>query len=436
MKILHVNQSDISGGAAIAGYRLHQGLLAQGIDSRLLVGTAKTNCDRVQVISRKHRLENQILRLTGKLGLNYLQIVSSFDIPRHPFYKDADLLNFHNLHTGYFNYLAIPNITTRKPAVFTLHDMWSFTGHCAYSYDCDRWKTGCGNCPYPDTYPSVRRDNTWLEWKLKDWVYSRSNLTIVTLSNWLTEQAQQSILNRFPIHHIPNGIDTEAYQPLDRELCRSVLGIPTGKKVLLFAAESLEDTRKGGDLLLKALTSLPNSLKAEAVLLTLGHGGEAIAKTIGMQTLDLGYVSSDRLKSIAYSAADLFLFPTRADNLPLVLQESMACGTPMVSFKVGGVPDLVRPGTTGYLAKPENAEDFCHGIVQLLEDRNLRNYMSQQCRAIALTEYSLKLQAQRYVELYSQAIGRDNCVRHANDFSGNYGTNLENSQLLTVHSLK
>jgi glycosyltransferase involved in cell wall biosynthesis len=162
--------------------------------------------------------------------------------------------------------------------------------------------------------------------------------------------------------------------------------------------------RKGGDLLLKALSSLPTALKAETVLLILGDGGTAISEAVGIDTLNLGYVNSDRLKSIAYSAADLFIFPTRADNLPLVLQESMACGTPMVSFKVGGVPDLVRPGVTGYLAQPEDAEDFCNGIVQLLEDGNLCDRMGQQCRAIALAEYPLELQAQRYIELYRQAL--------------------------------
>jgi glycosyltransferase involved in cell wall biosynthesis len=217
------------------------------------------------------------------------------------------------------------------------------------------------------------------------------------------------MLNRFPIHHIPNGIDTEAYQPLEAEQCRSLLGIPTGKKVLMFGAQSLKDSRKGGDLLLKALFSLPESLKAETVLLTLGNGGEAISEAAGMQTLNLGYLSSDRVKAIAYCAADLFVFPTRADNLPLVLQESMACGTPMVSFKVGGIPDLVRPGVTGYLATPEDAQDFCNGIVQLLEDEALRDRMSQQCRAIALAEYPLELQAQRYIELYRQAMQNSSC---------------------------
>ena len=405
MKVLQVNQSDIAGGAAIAGYRLHQGLLAQGVDSRLLVGKVKTSSDHVAAVPRKLRLENQLSRITRQLGLNYLNHLSSFDIPQHYSYQQAELLNFHNLHNGYFNYLAIPSLTKTKPAVFTLHDMWSFTGHCAYSYDCTRWKTGCGKCPYPKTYPAIKRDNTRLEWKLKDWVYSRSNLTIVTLSRWLAKQAQQSLLNRFPIHHIPHGIDTEAYQPLDCQNCRSLLGIPLGKNVLMFGAASLQDPRKGGDLLLDALSNLPNSLKTETVLLTIGSGGEAIAETVGIPTLNLDYVASDRLKSLAYSAADLFLFPTRADNLPLVLQESMACGMPMVWFKVGAVPDLVRPGITGYLAALEDAQDFSQGIVQLLEDKRLREQMGEKCRAIALEEYPLELQAKRYIELYFQVLG-------------------------------
>ena len=402
MKILHINQSDISGGAGIAGYRLHQSLLDRGIDSRLLVGKTKLKSDRVAKVRRKRRWENQLFRLSSRLGLNYLNLISSFDIPKHEFYQNADLLNFHNLHSGYFNYLAVPKLTEHKPAVFTLHDMWSFTGHCAYSYSCDRWKQGCGQCPDLNTYPAVKRDNTDWEWKLKDWVYSRSNLAIVTLSSWLTKQVQQSMLSRFPIHQIPNGIDIEAYQPIDSEKCRYILGIPNNKKVLMFGAANIEDFRKGGDLLVEALSKLPESLKTETILLTLGYGGESIANTVGIETIDLGYISSDRLKAIAYSAADLFIFPTRADNLPLVLQESMACGTPMVSFKVGGVPDLVRHDVTGYLAIPEDSNDFCQGIIQLLEDEQLRTKMKQNCRDIALKEYSLKLQAQKYLEIYQK----------------------------------
>jgi glycosyltransferase involved in cell wall biosynthesis len=404
MNVLHINQSDISGGAAIAGYRLHQGLLSQGVNSRLLVGQAETDSDLVATVSRRSKIEIPLRLLTQRFGLNHLHLISTGNIAQHKFYQDANVLNFHNLHTGYFNYLAIPALTANKPAVFTLHDMWSFTGHCGYSHDCNRWMSGCGQCPYLDTYPSIQRDTTRLEWKLKDWVYDRSNLTIVALSHWLVEQAKKSMLGRFTIHHIPNGIDTDAYQPLDPEQCRSILGIPTSKKVLLFSTQSLTDQRKGGDLLLKALQILPSSLKAETVLLTLGEGGEKIAQIAEMPTFNLGYVGGDRLKSVAYSAADLCVLPTRADNLPLVLQESMSCGTPMVSFRVGGVPDLVRPGITGYLAEPEDSADLASGIVKLLEDNGLRMQMSQNCRAITLEEYSLKLQVDRYTALYRQVL--------------------------------
>ena len=406
MKVLHINQTDVGGGAAIAAYRLHQGLLDEGLSSKLLVGKALTSDPNVKVISQNLRLNNQLSRFNNTLGLNYINVLSTFDISKDQFYQEADLLNLHNLHGayGWFNYLAISHLTKNKPAIFTLHDMWSFTGHCAYSYDCDRWKIGCGKCPYPDTYPKIHRDNTQLEWKLKEWVYSNSNLTIVAPSNWLVNQARASILNRYPIHCIPYGIDTEAYQPIDTQKCREVLGLPSDQKVIMFGATNLNDPRKGGDLVFKALQNLPNSFKKETVLLTFGSKGEEIAKQVGMKVLSLGYLNSDRLKSIAYSAADLFIFPTRADNLPLVLQESMACGTPMVSFDIGGVSDLVRPNVTGYLAQSENAEDFSHGIVTLLEDEQLRQKMSENCRAIILGEYSLELQAKRYIEIYKQVL--------------------------------
>jgi glycosyltransferase involved in cell wall biosynthesis len=404
LKVLHINQSDASGGAAIAASRLHQGLLSQGVVSSFLVGKAEQNYGEVHEISRNRKIEKLISRISTPLGHNMLHCISSFAIPCHPAYQQADILNFHNLHPGYFNYLAVPKLTASTPAVYTLHDMWSFTGHCAYSYDCERWKTGCGQCPYPQVYPRIKRDSTALEWKLKNWTYDRADLTIITPSRWLTTQAKQSMLSRFSIHHIPNGIDTEAYQPVDPEQCRAILGLPAKKFVLMFGADKLGDSRKGGDLLLKALELLPDSLKAEIILLTFGSGGEAMAAAAGMAVMDLGYVSNDRFKAIAYSAADIFVFPTRADNLPLVLQESMACGTPMVSFNIGGVPDLVRPGVTGYLAQPENSEDLCQRLIQLLEDQSLRQQMARNCRAIALQEYPIELQAKRYIDLYKNLL--------------------------------
>lgn len=318
MKILQINFSDFAngGGGAIAMYRLYLGLKRANIDCKILSGVKTLEILDSQSISRSSKLEYLIKLFTSRLGFNDIHCVSSFGISENDLYINSDILNFHVIHSGFFSYLAIPKLTKEKPAIFTLHDMWSFTGHCAYSYDCDRWQSGCGNCPYPDIYPQIKLDNTYLEWKLKNWVYSRSNLTIVTISKWLTEQVKKSMLNRFNIHHIPNGIDTEAYKPLNKEECRHILDISRNQKVLMFGAASLKDERKGRDLLIKLLQQLPSSLKSDILLLTLGEGGEKIAEMVGIKTLSLGYVSSDRLKSITFSASDLFVFPTRADNLP------------------------------------------------------------------------------------------------------------------------
>lgn len=404
MKILQINQSDISGGAAIAAYRLHQGLLDTGVHSHLFVGDAKTKSDRITVIPRQLKLENQLSRINRRLSLNYINLISTFKLNQHSLVQEADLLHFHNLHTGYFNYLAIPQLTQYKPTLWTLHDMWSLTGHCAYSYECDRWKIGCGKCPYPDEYPEIKRDNTRWEWKLKNWVYQHSQLAIVTPSRWLKSLVEQSMLKHFPSYHIPYGIDLDIYQPCDRQQCRIVLGLNPKKYILLFGVENLTYRRKGGDLLVKALSQLPKSLKSEIILLSFGNGGEEVAKILDIESISLGYVGSDRLKAIIYSAADLFILPTRADNLPLTIQESFACGTPVISFNVGGVGELVRPEITGYLAQPENVEELCHGIKQLLEDEALRSRLSQNCRQIAQNEYSLSLQVERYRRLYQQLL--------------------------------
>ncbi|WP_448381370.1 glycosyltransferase family 4 protein [Gloeomargarita sp.] len=405
MNVLHINQSDVGGGAAVAGYRLHQGLLRQGIDSKLLVGIPQTTDPRVaRVPRRNYPLTGLLKNITDGLGLNYVSHLATWKIPSHKFYQEADILNLHNLHTGYFNYLFLPHLTRHKPAVYTLHDMWSFTGHCAYSFDCQRWQSGCGQCPYPETYPAIKRDNTRLEWWLKHWTYERSHLTIVTPSQWLMKQAKSSMLNRFPIHWIPHGIDVDLYVPLDKQECRRCLQIKHYRYVLLTSSVNLQDPRKGADLLIQAINLLPDPLKKEIVLLVMGEGGEVLKKELQVDVVCFGYVGIDRLKVMVFAAADLLILPTRADNLPLVLQEALACGTPMVAFAVGGVPELVRPGMTGLLATPENPQDLAHKIEQLLGDAATRHTMSQNCREIAVTEYHLTLQAQRYIQLYRQVL--------------------------------
>ncbi|MEH2421030.1 MAG: glycosyltransferase [Nostoc sp.] len=413
LNILHINNCFGLGGAFIAAYNLHQGLSRAGIQSffaykdeieGVFREKAKDLKNTVEIVQRNNQFVDLANSIATRVGLNFFANPSIAALKHQACYQNASLLNFHTIHDDYFSYLMLPSLTRDKPGVCTLHDMWSFTGHCAYSYDCSKWQTGCGKCPYPNALPAIERDATSLEWKLKNWAYQHSNLTIVAPSRWVAECAKQSMLNCFPIHYIPYGIDTVAYQPLDQQQCQSELGIPQHKKVLIFGAQDLTNRRKGSDLLLKALSRIPKSLKAEIVLLTFGDQAKAISNLAEIEVLHLGYISSDRLKAVAYSAADLFLFPTRADVCGLVGLEAAACCTPTVAFNVGGVPDYVRPGITGYLAKPEDTDDFCNGIVQLLEDVNLRDRMNQNCRKVAVEEYSLEVQAQRYIQLYQQIL--------------------------------
>lgn len=407
MKVLQIHATDAAiGGGSIAMLRLQEGLRKAGVKSRVL---CLTTTDADSVALPKVRGEHRLRALTWRLGLNDLHCLGTFKIPTLSAYVDADLLHIHCLHSGFFNYLALPSLTKTKPALYTLHDMWPFTGHCVHSFDCDRWKSGCGKCPYPEMPNAVQRDATWWEWRLKDWSYRRSNLTFVAPSRWMYELARQSMLSHFPIQHIPHGVDTEVYQPLDREMSRAALGIPPGKKVLLYLARRMNPSHKasyikGADVLAQALRDLPSSLRKDTVLLLVGEGASAFAGEVDMTTIPLGFVSSDRLKAVVYSAADLFLFPSRAENFPLVLIESMACGTPAVAFRVGGVPELVRPDVTGMLAEPEEAKQFSAGVVRLLEDTDLRAHLSVLCRAIALKEYSLDLHIDRHVALYRQAL--------------------------------
>jgi len=403
VKILLVHSSDAGwGGGQTVLNRLQSGLRKAGVEATILC-KGKTRDDSI-AMPRAARLESFLKKITQRVGLNDVHCVSSFNVRKVPAYQHADIVDLHCIHSGFFSYLALPRLTKDKPTVLTLHDMWPFTGHCHNSRDCKRWKTGCGKCPYPETEPAIRRDATHLEWRLKDWTYQRSRLTVVAPSTWLAEQAKQGILSRFPVHLIPHGVDTEVYQPLDPERCRFALGLPPGKKVILFAVDDLTRYLKGGDLLQEALRALPSSLKAETVLLLFGNKGEAFARTVDIPTVSLGYISGDRLKAVAYSAADIFVSPTRAEAFGLVLLESMACSTPVVSFRINGVPDLVRPGVTGYLAEPENANDLAQGIVQILEDEPLRQSLRQQCRTVAVREYSLELQVQRYIKVYEQLL--------------------------------
>ncbi|RME73336.1 MAG: glycosyltransferase [Verrucomicrobia bacterium] len=403
MKVLFIHQSDNGlGGGQIQMFRLLEGLRRRGVEVRVMCRdrTRETSVD----MPRRPRMEKWIARVSMRLGLNDVHAVGAFDIPKTEAFAWADVVDVHSLHSNFFSYLALPRITRAKPLVFTLHDMWALTGHCHASLECERWKSGCGQCPHLDVYPPVARDGTAWDWRMKRWAYQRSSFTAVAPSRWLHACTREGLLRDLPCRHIPHGIDTEVYSPLDKAVCRELLGIPPDKRVLLFAVERMDRPLKGADLLIQALRRLGEAARRNTVLLLLGGGGEMVSQTVGMPSVTLGYVTNDRLKRLVFSAADLFLHPTRADNFPLVVLEAMACGTPVVSFRVGGVPELVRNDETGWVAEPEDAEGFGAAVERMLGDARGLRRMSETCRATVEREYRIERQVQAYIDLYEELI--------------------------------
>ena len=410
MKVLMMHRDDgRAGGAQIQMNRLRAGLRGRGIDARIL----RREGDASESVSMPYlpKSERCIGAMTRRVGLNDVHLISSFGVPDLPEVTEADVIDLHCLHSGTFSYLALPALAAKKPLVFTFHDMWPITGHCHASLDCERWKTGCGKCPYPGTEPAIRRDATAWEWKLKKWACERADFSIVTPSKWLADLVGQSFLAGRPVHHIPHGLDVEVFRPLDKSGCRTLLGIPDGKTVLLCAIENMDRPLKGGQLMLQALQQVPESIRRDCVLLVFGRSNRSLLQQIPMQVRELGYLSADSMKAIAYSAADLLLNPSRAESFGLVALEAMACGTPVVAFDVGGLPELVRPGLTGKLAEPENPQDFSAAIVSMLDDRRRLLAMGAQARQMVLDEFSLDLQVARTIDLYQSVIQEEKNIR-------------------------
>jgi glycosyltransferase involved in cell wall biosynthesis len=220
---------------------------------------------------------------------------------------------------------------------------------------------------------------------------------VVTPSQWLAGEVRQSILlGRYPVSVIPNGLDTEVFRPRNRVMAREALDIPRDTRVVLFTAQSVRERRKGFTMLAEALTPLP----ADAGIHLVSLGRSAPPPSIRLPNLSLGFIENDRMLSLVYSAADLYVTPTLDDNLPNTVMESMSCGTPVVGFEAGGVPDMVRNGVSGFVVPKGDTGALRQAILRVLDDPGLRTEMSQNCRRIAVEQYDIKLQARRYLTLY------------------------------------
>ncbi len=405
--VLHLSTWDNRGGSGRAAYRLHLGLCRRGLRSRMLVAFRQTDDPDVRILGGRvlGRLDRACGRVVDRTGLQYLGYPSSLALPRHPWVREADVIQVFNTHGGWLSHRVLAPLSRRRPVVWRLSDMWALTGHCGYAYECERWRTGCGACPHLEEYPRLPWDTSALLWRLKRRVYAASRLVLVTPTTWLADLARTSpLLGRFPVHVIPNGLDLDRFRPRPRAEARARLDLPADGPMLFFGAASLEEARKGAAYLRDALARLGDPLAARLTLLVGGAGGEGWRPPGPFTVRRLGFVDDDERLALAYAAADLFVLPTVAENLANAILESLACGTPVVSFAVGGVPEAVRHLDTGYLATPRDAESLAEGLRRLLADDDARARMGRRAREVAEAEYGLDLQARRFATLYEDVV--------------------------------
>ncbi len=409
LAVLHLNHTDTGhGGGAAAGLRLHRSLLAIGVDSRMAVGIRESDDPLIEEVPAWKPVKRQLRRVGWRAGLNEIEGIGALGLAARPSFRAADVVHLHALQGGWFSYPTLPWLVRDKAAVVTLHDMWPFTGHCSYSFGCERWLTGCGSCPHLDTYPAARRDATHIEWHLKRKLWARSDPTVIAPSEWLADQARRSIFGDSDVHVIPYGLDLQVFSPRDRAESRTRLGLPADTVVVLYAAASVSDRRKGADLVPPVLAAVPDAVKAACFVVLMGDRGQDTATALrdsGYRVRHLGFVSDDDAKAWVYSAADVLLFPARADNSPLVVLESLACGTPVVSFAVGGIPEDVRDGETGRVVAPNDLPAMTAALAEVVVDQELQARLRPRCRAIAEERHDLTTTAVTHRWLYEEKVG-------------------------------
>jgi glycosyltransferase involved in cell wall biosynthesis len=311
---------------------------------------------------------------------------------------NPDIYHFHWIGSGFVPISAMSQIS--QPIVWTLHDEWAFTGGCHYSGGCDRFQEQCGNCPQLNS--GIEVDLSRRNWDKKRRNWEDLNIHVVTPSHWLAECAKRSSLFRGrEVSVIPNGIDLNIYRPIEKATARDILNLPTSKKFILFGASgNISDTRKGFDYLLEALRKVSSNFNEEIEFLVFGASHADNIASLGVPTHFLGYLHDDVTLALMYSAANVFVAPSREDNLPNTIMESLACGTPAVAFRVGGIPDLIEHQQNGYLAAPFDTDDLAQGIEWVLEDTQRHTQLGLRARQKVENEFDVVKIAEKYRVLY------------------------------------
>lgn len=396
LNILQINTADIKGGAGKVTYQLKNELTKQGYKSSLLVSRKYSKDNDVKLIRPESNLRRRILKKLTYYLANDIDLFQSDHILKMPEFKSANIIHCHNLHTNYFNLNTLQKISQLKPIVWTFHDMWPITAHCAHSFGGEVKKNGFFTCPSLDIYPPIAWHNEKYLERRKKQIYDKSEFHIVTPSKWLANKVKQSALKDKPITVIYNGIDTEVFQPLSKDKTRQELNLSQNKKIILIVAKRGQSNPwKGGNY----IREIVEIYKNRPDILFINLGGDENDSVLNIKTVS--YINDEKTLAKYYSATDILLYPSIADNCPLVVLEAQACGLPVVSFETGGIPELVEHKKTGFIAKYKNINNLNEGLDFILNlDPSALNYMSLKATENVLERFTIQKMTSSYVNLY------------------------------------
>lgn len=422
MRVLIVNTSESIGGAAVAANRLMEALNNNGVKARMLVREKTT--DNISVAQLSGKLHQKWAFLWerfciyrhlkySKQHLFEIDIANAgSDITRTREFQKADIIHLHWVNQGFLSLSDIQKIfASGKPVVWTMHDFWPATGICHYPQACEHYKKeGCGACHYLPDGGSLT-DLSARVWKKKAALYNLRHVHFVACSRWLCGEVKKSrLLEGRSVWNIPNAIDTRVFTAIDKNKAREEFGLPTDKKLILFASQRTNDRRKGIDYMISALNSLVErhpEMKEQAAVVILGGQSEEVASQMPLSAYPIGFINDARRIVSLYSASDIFVLPSLEDNLPNTIMEAMACGVPCVGFNVGGIPEMIDHGKNGYVAAYKDAGDLAQGIYQMLTNADYDDFSSNAVSKVK-TCYSQNVVASKYIDLYEQAMAERN----------------------------
>jgi len=420
MKITLLNTYDSIGGAAIACKRLHHALTRYGEQSTMLVQGKKSTEKSIVEVGKNILGDKSALFRFALEKLFFYPFEKSRDsrfsfslsntginLSGNASINQSDIIHLHWINQGFLSLKGIRKLfQLKKPIVWTLHDMWAFTGGCHHARNCENYKTECRNCPYL-AIPNPT-DLSYKIWNRKKTIFKEADLTIVTPSKWLAERAgESSLLAGKTIINIPNPIDINLFIPADKTATKKELGLPENKTIIAFAALITSHFYKGAEYLLNGLKYLaekyPEHTNKFAILM-LGNNKDKKELDLPFECITPGYISDEKLMIKYYQASDIFILPSLEENLPNTIMEAMSCGTPAIAFNVGGIPEMIDHEINGYLAAYKSVEDLVNGIIWLSEDNIRYQALAKKAREKVVAQYSFEIIAKKYSDLYKNLL--------------------------------